>query len=287
MGRTTASTILDAPTDAISLQSGTVQNSYFAGASYATGAHADAIWVSKTNGPILIADNTIDWRSRADAPNETNNPVRITGEGGDVSGVTVTRNIILGGRMTVLVSDGATQSHSTGQVGSVTGVKIVDNEVDYGKYGSFETSSWPADLVYADNVHASGAPTTPGLEATGALPNLGKLNLNEVDAASDFLRGTDGADYMRGGSEADWLNGNTGNDVIEGGDGRDHLMGGMGRDIFIYRSVTASGHDLLSDFESGTDRIDLATLAGAPKSASGWQWLGSESFTGHAWQLPF
>lgn len=283
----TNNAFLDAPTDAVTIQSGTIRDNYFAGASYATGAHADAIWISKTTSPVLIENNTIDWRSRADAPNETNNPVRITGENGDVSNVTVTGNIILGGSMTVLVSDGATQTHNADEVGSVRGVKIVDNVVDYGKYGSLEATWSPADLIYADNVHASGLPKTPGIEATGALPNLAKLNLIDSDATSAFLRGTGRADYMRGGDGGDWLSGGGGNDVIEGGDGRDHLIGGAGADIFVYRSVTASGHDLMSDFQSGVDRIDLATLAGAPKRASDWQWLGSESFTGHAWQLRY
>lgn len=278
---------LDAPSDAVSIESGTISGNYFAGAAYAKGVHADAIWIGKTTGPVVISENTIDWRSRADAPAETNNPIRITGENGNVSDVTVSKNIILGGSMTVLVSDGPTWTHSASQVGTVTGVRIVDNVIDFGKFGSLEQTYRPADMVYVNNHHASGAAKAPGIEATGTLPDLSTLNKLVAASATAVIKGTGGNDHIIGGSGSNPIYGGAGDDVIEGGDGRDFVSGGEGNDIFVFRSLTGSGRDHISDFESGKDRIHLADLDGAPGSLDGWQWLGAESFTGHEWQLRY
>ncbi len=139
----------------------------------------------------------IDWRSRADAPNENNEAVRITGELGNVSDVLVRNNILLGGSMTVLVSDGATQTHNADQVGTVTGVKIVENVIDFGKYGDLEQTSRPKDMVYADNTHASGGPLTPGPEAIGLLPDLSTLNGISAASATASIIGTAKGDYIK------------------------------------------------------------------------------------------
>ncbi|WP_210171799.1 M10 family metallopeptidase C-terminal domain-containing protein, partial [Methylobacterium sp. Leaf94] len=236
----------------------------------------------KTTGPVVISENTIDWRARADAPTETNEAVRITGENGSVSDVTVKNNILLGGSMTVLVSDGATQTHTGSQVGTVTGVQVVGNVIDYGKYGDLEQTT-----RYADNMHASGRPVAPGQEAIGALPNLSALNKIAALSANAAIYGTSKGDYLLGGSGSNFIKGGSGDDVIVGGGGRDYITGGAGKDIFVYGSLAGDGIDLISDFKQGADRIDLAAITGAPQDLSGWQWLGSESFTGHDWQLRY
>ncbi|CAO4138159.1 M10 family metallopeptidase C-terminal domain-containing protein [Methylorubrum extorquens] len=283
----TNNAFLDAPADAVQIQSGTISGNYFAGGAYAKGAHADAIWIGKTIGPVVISGNVIDWRSRADAPTETNEAVRISGELGNVSNVLVKNNILLGGSMTVMVTDGATQTHTTGQVGTVTGVKVVENVIDFGKYGDLEQTYRPKDMVYADNMHASGRPVTPGLEAVGTLPDLSTLNKITTASASAAIKGTAKGDYILGGSGSNYIEGGSGNDVIVGGGGRDIISGGGGEDIFVYQSLTNDGIDRISDFTQGQDRIDLSTITGAPKALADWQWLGSESFTGNTWQVRY
>ncbi|WP_200941352.1 M10 family metallopeptidase C-terminal domain-containing protein, partial [Methylobacterium sp. Leaf465] len=140
---------------------------------------------------------------------------------------------------------------------------------------------------YADNMHASGRPVAPGQEAIGALPNLSALNKIAAASARAVITGTDQGDYILGGGGSNFIKGGSGDDVIIGGGGRDYITGGAGKDVFVYTSLTSDGIDRITDFTQGTDRIDLATLAGAPRSESDWQWLGSESFTGHDWQLRY
>lgn len=71
-----------------------------------------------------------------------------------------------------------------------------------------------------------------------------------------------GIDRIRGTSGADTIIGNTGNDLITGGQGADVLTGGPGADIFFYEGGIDSremfGIDTITDFKSGTDRIDLS-----------------------------
>lgn len=76
--------------------------------------------------------------------------------------------------------------------------------------------------------------------------------------------GGDGSDMLFGSAAADTLRGDGGDDVVHGAGGADQLGGGAGRDIFVYTSVgdsTEAAFDILTDFASGADRIDLSALA--------------------------
>jgi Ca2+-binding RTX toxin-like protein len=87
---------------------------------------------------------------------------------------------------------------------------------------------------------------------------------------NDRLWGGTGHDRLLGGSGRDRLNGEAGNDALKGdhgndwltgGLGRDKLWGGAGRDVFDFNSVkeskVGSQRDVIYDFRSGQDRIDL------------------------------
>ena len=70
-----------------------------------------------------------------------------------------------------------------------------------------------------------------------------------------------GNDLLIGGAGRDVLNGGTGDDILFGGGG-DSLTGGAGRDTFVFaRIVSGAPAEVLTDFASGTDRIDLTSLA--------------------------
>ena len=64
-----------------------------------------------------------------------------------------------------------------------------------------------------------------------------------------------------GGSGDDLLTGNNANNRLKGGAGADRLTGGAGADTFVYDKAsdsTLSRSDLLMDFSSGLDKIDVS-----------------------------
>ena len=90
------------------------------------------------------------------------------------------------------------------------------------------------------------------------------------DSGNDALLGNLGADTLHGGTGADSLFGGQGNDVLFGdsgddwlsGDlGDDTLTGGAGNDTFAF--APGSGHDTVTDFTKGQDRIDVSAYLSA------------------------
>lgn len=75
---------------------------------------------------------------------------------------------------------------------------------------------------------------------------------------NDALYGRDGADTLNGGSGNDYLVGGTGNDRISGGADNDTLVGQAGVDTFVFEN--GFGVDEITDFLSGTDKIDLSAV---------------------------
>lgn len=83
-------------------------------------------------------------------------------------------------------------------------------------------------------------------------------------AGKDVLSGGVGADTLQGGTENDSLAGGAGDDSLSGDDGDDALIGGLGNDTAaggsgadVFRFETGDGDDVITDFETGVDRIEL------------------------------
>jgi hypothetical protein len=82
----------------------------------------------------------------------------------------------------------------------------------------------------------------------------------------DIVVGGSGNDWIYGGGGNDWIRSGEGNDTLSGGAGADTLTGGGGRDIFVLTDSelgttrTAGQHDILTDFKSGTDKVDISDL---------------------------
>ncbi len=74
----------------------------------------------------------------------------------------------------------------------------------------------------------------------------------------DILSGDAGNDVLLGGTGNDDLNGGAGADTLEGGAGDDTMAGGTGADTFVV--MPGNGQDVISDFENGTDVIDVTAL---------------------------
>ena len=93
--------------------------------------------------------------------------------------------------------------------------------------------------------------------------STGKSDLIYAGSGNDTVKGNDGDDTIYGGSGSDTINGNNGCDTIIGGYGADYLTGSNGDDRFVFLSASdsnASRFDVVSDFRSGSDRIDLTAL---------------------------
>ncbi len=75
---------------------------------------------------------------------------------------------------------------------------------------------------------------------------------------NDALKGLSGNDTLRGDAGNDVLDGGAGNDRLDGGTGSDKLTGGSGSDMFVYDR--GYGQDTVTDFVSGTDKIDLSAF---------------------------
>jgi serralysin len=95
------------------------------------------------------------------------------------------------------------------------------------------------------------------------------------NAAANVLRGNNGADKLFGRDGADQLDGGGGNDLLDGGAGADTMTGGKGGDTFV-----VDGSDILTDFKSGEDNIQLAAAG-----ISSFSWIGSNAFSGTAGEL--
>jgi Ca2+-binding RTX toxin-like protein len=100
--------------------------------------------------------------------------------------------------------------------------------------------------------------TTKGMavDLSGITEGLG-WNVTNAGAAAT-VKGTQFNDRLTGGSGSDTLLGGAGHDVLAGGKGLDILTGGTGNDTFRLGGDTKTDH--ITDFLSGTDRIELDNL---------------------------
>jgi Ca2+-binding RTX toxin-like protein len=98
-----------------------------------------------------------------------------------------------------------------------------------------------------------------------------------ADDSGVVLDGGAGDDLLIGGAGWDVLVGGTGHDTLEGGLGLDVLTGGAGADHFVFNR--GDGHDLVTDFQQGVDKIVLGDLLGdifLPFGVDHELWTGTE-----------
>ncbi|MHC8298561.1 type I secretion C-terminal target domain-containing protein [Pseudomonas sp. ZS1P83] len=73
------------------------------------------------------------------------------------------------------------------------------------------------------------------------------------------MHGGAGNDLLFSGAGNDMLNGGGGDDFLIGGLGNNTLTGGSGADTFQWLKGN-SGHDVVTEFTPGTDKLDLSQL---------------------------
>lgn len=100
--------------------------------------------------------------------------------------------------------------------------------------------------------------------------------------------GTASNDVIVGGVNDDTISGGNGNDTITGGAGADLLTGGAGADRFVYTEFDQGGNviagnaatpltagDVITDFETGVDKINVSAVATKPNAT--WDGTGASN----------
>lgn len=187
--------------------------------------------------------------------------------------------------------------------------------VDHVFYGGSGTVTLPSTIekitLTSGDASARGnalANTLVGSAGDNVLHGMGGNDQMSGGGGHDILQGGSGHDRVNGDEGDDILRGEAGNDRIAGGLGRDKLWGGSGADIFVFKSIqdskTGSQRDVIYDFRSGQDRIDLRGIDANERQKGNqvFSWTGTKvpflqpedgsaflaaGFTGQAGQLRF
>ena len=137
----------------------------------------------------------------------------------------------------------ARSGHDT-VIGSAINEEIVggsgDDNLD-GGVGSDTASFTDSDTdLEADLVKGEAESAGIGFDTLTGIENV------SAGGGDDFLRGDDSDNRLDGGAGDDWIRGSTGNDT---------MTGGTGADEFVF--APRHGHDVITDFEVGTDFFTL------------------------------
>ena len=106
--------------------------------------------------------------------------------------------------------------------------------------------------------------------------NIFGSTLNETLVGTDFAR-----NLMKGEAGNDTLIGGDSNDTLVGGRGFDALFGRNGNDVFVYSNrldSTLTEADIIFDFVSGREKIDLTAIRTGANDRFGIAYLGTGSF---------
>lgn len=138
-------------------------------------------------------------------------------------------------------------------------------------------SSNIVDAITAGIGSATQTHIEDALGGTGDDTLMGSVENNALTGAggNDSLSGDAGNDMLSGGLGVDTILGGDGDDVLSGGWSGDRLTGGIGADTFVFtqRDSLRTGADVITDFASISDHIDLSAIDANTLT------LGNQAFT--------
>ncbi|TWC57706.1 putative secreted protein (type I secretion substrate) [Pseudomonas sp. SJZ080] len=196
--------------------------------------------------------------------------------GSDSAGVTITYQDghTLAGTAgdDVLVADTGDNVINAGDGNDVLTAGAGNNELHGGAGNDLLYSGAGNDLLDGgDGIDtASYAHATAGVKVDLSL--LGAQNTlgagTDTLTAIENLKGSDFGDTLTGDNHNNIITGGLGNDVLNGGGGDDLLIGGLGNDTLTGGAGADtfqwlkgnSGHDVVTDFTPGADKLDLSQL---------------------------
>ncbi|RID93598.1 hypothetical protein D2N39_01385 [Gemmobacter lutimaris] len=173
-----------------------------------------------------------------------------------------------------------------------------DNDRLFGGEGN-DTMDGGAGIDFVDYGSATGTGVNVNLSITG-MQFVSATEGADTLVNIENVNGSALGDTLTGNSADNVLYGNAGNDLLSGGDGIDRLVGGLGQDtltggagedVFFFTRVAdsnlTSGRDTITDFVSGTDKINLEQIDAISGLAGNQEFtfLGTGAFTGEAGQL--
>ncbi|MCC1491866.1 calcium-binding protein [Cognatishimia sp. F0-27] len=184
------------------------------------------------------------------------------GLGNDLLSGGTGRDSVYGDRGADIILGGGANDRLYGQGGADSIDGGLDNDLISGGHGNDTLMGGEGDDTLFGNrgidslMGNTGNDTLNGGGGADVLEGGADFDQLNGDAGNDTLIGGQGGDLLRGGSGNDSLSGGLQNDDLGGGTGDDILTGGAGRDTFSFHF--GFGHDTITDFEDGVDRIEFS-----------------------------
>lgn len=174
----------------------------------------------------------------------------------------------------VMYLEGSESKVETFTVKSLDGTASKNINITINGQHNLDSNDFDANGLAGSQTLTGGSGSSSDILYGGA--GIDTLNGNN---GNDTLYGGSGNDTLNGGGDNDLLYGGSGNDTLNGGGGTDTLNGGIGNDtmtgggqadIFVFNTdLRLTGIDTITDFASGTDKIQLSASIFSAFTAGG------------------